>query len=224
MLCLNYFYQIRQPTDEDDKIRKVEIHLTSAFIKAAPIVIVLIQIAVFTILVLYYYQEYDQGWCPQSTAPLYGRITSSIVSLYYVIHLWLYFAESKKHWHTLEVVKRAIKPEDPVFKRVQFDAMFMNFIFDSIVYVVNLWLIGLTDSPLDMVLNSVALEFITQMDSEAKRKLFDVHPEIKEDIKYYFLNGGKVNSKVNENKKTAKILPARTKEDPVKDVKKKENL
>jgi hypothetical protein len=186
MFSISFFYQFRKKQP-----------LTSGFIKVAPIIVVLVQMIAFTILVLYYYEEYDQGWCPQSTAPLYGRLTGSIISLYYVVHLWLSYCEANKNWVMYENLSNILENAHPdqssyalaLNGRLQVDTLFLYFIFDNVIYVVNLWLIGLTDSPLDMLLNSIALQFITQMDNEVKCRMLDLYPEIKEDIKYYFKHG-----------------------------------
>lgn len=59
-----------------------------------------------------------------------------------------------------------------------FDLMGMQVIYENLVYLLNLWLVFQTESPLDMILNAVALEFVTTLDTEFKGRFFDMFPAI----------------------------------------------
>ena len=59
-----------------------------------------------------------------------------------------------------------------------FDLMGMQVIYENLVYLLNLWLVFQTESPLDMILNAVALEFVTTLDTEFKGRFFEMFPAI----------------------------------------------
>jgi hypothetical protein len=60
-----------------------------------------------------------------------------------------------------------------------FDLLGMQVIYEKLVYLLNLWLVFQTESPLEnMILNAVALEFVTTLDTEFKGRFFDMFPAI----------------------------------------------
>lgn len=52
----------------------------------------------------------------------------------------------------------------------------MNLVYESLVYLLNLWIVFVTHEPLDMVLNALALEFILQLDNEIKPMYLKAFP------------------------------------------------
>jgi hypothetical protein len=59
----------------------------------------------------------------------------------------------------------------------EFD-FFMSTTFPCLVYMVNLFVVFQTSHPLDIVLNSLAMEFITSLDDEFKERTFKAYPEL----------------------------------------------
>ena len=48
--------------------------------------------------------------------------------------------------------------------------------YEQSVYLLNLWLVYRAPTPLDMVLNSLAMEFVLKLDDEFKATYFANHP------------------------------------------------
>eukprot|EP00961_Rhodomonas_salina_P037697 506871-Rhodomonas_salina.1 len=48
---------------------------------------------------------------------------------------------------------------------------FMDFVYEPLVYMLNLWLVFITDDEVDMVLNALAMEFILKVDNQLKGDL-----------------------------------------------------
>jgi hypothetical protein len=71
-----------------------------------------------------------------------------------------------------------VKDESPIAWVSLFDFLVMQIIYENLVYLLNLWLVFQTESPLDMILNAVALEFVTTLDTEFKGRFFDMFPAI----------------------------------------------
>jgi hypothetical protein len=61
---------------------------------------------------------------------------------------------------------------------------FMNFAYQSLVYLINLWIVFLLPDVLDMVLNALAIEYILVLDDQLK-KIFLSTPIFKPNIKAY---------------------------------------
>jgi hypothetical protein len=57
---------------------------------------------------------------------------------------------------------------------------FMNMMYETLVYLLNLWLVFVTKKPLNMVLNALAMEFILRLDNEMKGIVLAVFPPHRE--------------------------------------------
>ena len=64
---------------------------------------------------------------------------------------------------------------------------FMNTFYVSMVYLLNLWMVFTTDEPIEMVLNSLAMEFLMNIDSEFT-ETFRQHLYGKELVEYVISN------------------------------------
>jgi len=76
----------------------------------------------------------------------------------------------------------AVKAESPLIWTSVFDIIGMQVIYENLVYLLNLWLVFQTESPLDMILNAVALEFVTTLDTEFKGRFFELFPSINDQL------------------------------------------
>ena len=79
-------------------------------------------------------------------------------------------------------VQNNVRDESPMAMVGLFDLCVMQIIYECGVYLLNLWLVFQTESPLDMILNAVALEFVTTLDSEYKSRFFEIWPEVNDHI------------------------------------------
>lgn len=109
-----------------------------------------------------------------------GASTSARITMLLIAFIYVYRAtiNAVVLWNSQDML--SIK--SPLLFYGMFDFFLMQVIYEVAVYMLNLWLILLTENPLDMVLNSVALEFITQLDTEFKAHFFENFPAINEHI------------------------------------------
>jgi len=141
-------------------------------LKPLPLLVIGIQYVLLVAVFLHARAEYDRGWCPgvgtnEARALMTGiavlyltRSTSTISLLYHKIA-------------TTNVV-----PDASWLSPVAMADTFMEMGFGSTVLLVNLWLVFITENPLEMVLNSLAVEFIANVDNELKTQLLEVVPDI----------------------------------------------
>ena len=144
-----------------------------SLLMALPILVFVIQWLMFGALVNHQMQTYDDGWCPQSASPQSKIMMSSIAMMYFVksFFLWDSIVDRSQH-------KRVI-PSTSVI--VMLDT-FQEFGFNLVVYVTNLLLIFTEPDIFDMVFNSMAMEFLMQMDNEFEVNYFSFLPGVAEAI------------------------------------------
>lgn len=130
--------------------------------------------------------------CP-NTADVDGKLVMVGISL-------IYFVNSFFQWDNVVSRRRATKvfPADNVLVLMD---VWQEFLFNLLVYVANLCIIYTTDDVLDMLFNSLAMEFVTSLDNEFERTFFTYQPELAVSIyDTYFVSAEKSRALRAENR------------------------
>ena len=174
-----------------DELSGVYCSKTFSALCALPICVFVAQWAMFVGIVAHKMQTTEE-WCPRS-AELDGKLVMMGTSL-------LYFVNSFFQWDNIVSRRRQSKvyPSDNVL--VLMDA-FQEFSFNLSVYVANLFIIYTTDDVVDMLFNSLAMEFVTSLDNEIEQTFFSYHPQLAVQIyDTYFVTAAKSRQLRNERK------------------------
>ena len=117
------------------------------------------------------YADNDYDGCPKGANPN-SRILMSCVSIIYVIKItFLMFAK----YSTVESSLVLESDAKGLMPYVVGD-LFMNLTYESLVYLINLFVVFLETNELNIVLSALALEFISRLDDELKTLYFDFYP------------------------------------------------
>ena len=121
----------------------------------------------------YEIKKYDKGLCPNESE-WEKRAIMFAVSL-------VYFTRSFFLWDNLTDRTRLNRMTPSIDIWVMLDT-FQEYGFNLFVYLANLWIIFTTDSVIEMILNSLAMEFLMNLDNEFEEMYFKLLPEVAEDI------------------------------------------
>jgi len=174
-----------------DQLSGVYCSRTFSALCALPICVFVAQWSMFVGIIAHKMQS-THDWCPRS-ADLDGKLVMMGISL-------LYFVNSFFQWDNIVSRRRQSKvyPSDNVL--VLMDA-FQEFSFNLSVYVANLFIIYTTDDVVDMLFNSLAMEFVTSLDNEFEQTFFSYHPQLAVEIyDNYFVTAAKSRQLRSERK------------------------
>ena len=163
-------------------------------LKLLPLLVTTVQITVSLMIFLYYFQLYDVGWCPDSAAPAYPRLMMSMVALLTFIRLYMNANDLYESLLSSDFVGDLRWRPSALAAYSLIDSFFLRGCFEPLVYLLNLWLVFQIDSPLDMLLNSLALEFLIKLDDDFKDRFVRSHPSILKNIKT-FHDGGAIDNR-----------------------------
>tara|TARA_B100000519_G_scaffold158916_1_gene140602 strand:+ start:3248 stop:4177 length:930 start_codon:yes stop_codon:yes gene_type:complete len=138
-----------------------------------PIVITFAQWLFFGVLLANEAQDFDGNICPGE-----GSILEKLMMLGVSM---IYFVKSFFFWDNLTDRTRLNKMQPAIDIWVMLDT-FQEFGFGLLVYGANLWVIFVENDIKDMVLNSLAFEFIMNLDNEFEEMYFSYLPETAVDI------------------------------------------
>ena len=117
--------------------------------------------------------EYYDSLCPGGAA-FNQKLTMLLITFIYFVRISM-----NASYLAVNVGKENnVEDESSIAWVGLFDLLGMQVIYENLVYLLNLWLVFQTESPLDMILNAVALEFVTTLDTEFKGRFFDMFPAI----------------------------------------------
>jgi len=117
--------------------------------------------------------EYYDSLCPGGAA-FNQKLTMLLITFIYFVRISM-----NASYLAVNVGKENnVEDESAIAWVGLFDLLGMQVIYENLVYLLNLWLVFQTESPLDMILNAVALEFVTTLDTEFKGRFFDMFPAI----------------------------------------------
>jgi len=168
---------------------------TGVHMKFVTLSILLVQVVVPVALFASQYHSYNKGWCPSTGSPG-QRVLMSCIALFYFVRSIMMYLEKKndsigngddmpksskdlRPWHD-ECQKQFAKRlesgiEDSILMDYAvIDEFVMNLTYESLVLLLNLWLVFIADDALDIVLNSLAMEFVGKIDDEFKVRLFRI--------------------------------------------------
>ena len=147
-------------------------HIFSLY-AALPVLIYLAQWFMYIALIANEYSNFDGDWCPNK-ASWYQKMMMCGVSL-------IYFTKSFNIWDNLTKRTKLNKVYPCLDAWVMMDT-FQEFIFNLFVYGANMWIIFVDDDIQNMILNSMAMEFLMQLDNEFEEYYFKLLPHAAVDI------------------------------------------
>lgn len=125
------------------------------------------------------YMNLGWGMCPNN-APAPTRVQTFAIGLVYTSKISFLVAKKLKDMHCSPLLN-----ETRSGGKIQiFVAMdrFMYLFYEVLVYLVNMWIVFLTLDPLDIVFNSLAIEFVVILDDEIKNMYIALFPPEKKQM------------------------------------------
>ena len=140
---------------------------------ALPVLVLVAQFGMYLSLVSYHMRTYEGTTCPGDSA-LEHKVLFASVAL-------LYFVKSFGAWDAMVQRSHAerVAPSDSLV--VVLDS-FVEFGFVLVIWVTNLWIVYTEQGLLEALLNSIALEFVMELDNEFERTYFEQVPGVAADI------------------------------------------
>jgi len=142
--------------------------------------IIIVQLTIPSVLFAISIGNYNEGVCP-NTGTLASRILVSMIGILYFTRTFLFFSDKFSDYAV--VGKEIGLPNDcELNKYLQLDD-FMQITYEGCVYLVNLFIIYISNDPMDIVLNSLAMEFVLKLDDEIKEVYFKKFDKISEYVR-----------------------------------------
>jgi len=138
-----------------------------------PILIFIIQWIIYLALIVHETKSFDKGLCPNESTIEMKLIMLAVSMLYFIRSFFL--------WDNLTDRTRLNRMMPSIDTWVMIDT-FQEFGFNLLVYLANLWIVFNNDSITEMVLNSLAMEFLMNLDNEFEEMYFKFLPEAGIDI------------------------------------------
>ncbi len=138
-----------------------------------PILIFIAQWSIWISIIASEHSKFDGNICPNK-APWSNKLLMFAISL-------IYYVKSFFLWDNLTDRTRRNRMTPSIDTWVLVDTL-QEYGFNLLVYGANLWIIYVEDNPLDMVMNSLAMEFVMNFDNEFEIMYFDNLPEAAEEI------------------------------------------
>ena len=130
-----------------------------------PILIFVIQWIVYMALVVHDTKTFDKEFCPNESSVETKLIMLAVSMLYFIRSFFL--------WDNLTDRTRLNRMMPSIDVWVMIDT-FQEFGFNLLVYLANLWIVYNNESITEMILNSLAMEFLMNLDNEFEEMyLFD---------------------------------------------------
>ena len=140
---------------------------------ALPLLVFICQWTMYIAVVLHQARTYDGGVCPMR-ARFEEKLMMSAVSLFYFIKSFFLYDG------IVDRTKR--KKMMPTAGYIVMLDTFQEFGFNIMVYLTNLWVIFAEPDFLNMFFNTIAMEFLMDMDNEFERQYFSFLPGVAVDI------------------------------------------
>ena len=138
-----------------------------------PILVFLAQWGIYIGLMHHEIKKFDGDFCPNKSSWEKKLLMFSVAAVYFVKSFFL--------WDNLTDRTRLKKMLPALDLWVMLDT-FQEFGFNLLVYAANLWIIFVEDDLQNMMMNSLAMEFIMNIDNEFEEFYFDYLPEVAIDI------------------------------------------
>lgn len=140
---------------------------------ALPLLVFVTQWMMYIAVLSHQIRTYESGACPME-AELEEKLMMASVAVFYFIKSFFLYDEIVDR-----TKRRKMMPTDGYI--VMLDT-FQEFFFNLLVYLTNLWVIFADKDFLNMFFNTLAMEFLMEMDNEFERKYFSYLPGVAADI------------------------------------------
>tara|TARA_B100000780_G_C21076265_1_gene433258 strand:- start:370 stop:1263 length:894 start_codon:yes stop_codon:yes gene_type:complete len=140
---------------------------------ALPLLVFITQWTMYIAVVSHQSRTYDSGVCPME-APVEEKLMMVAVSIFYFIKSFFLYDG------IVDRTKR--KKMMPTNGYIVMLDTFQEFGFNIMVYLTNLWVIFADKDFLNMFFNTLAMEFLMEMDNEFERTYFSYLPGVAVDI------------------------------------------
>ena len=159
--------------DELKKTNKVYCSHIFSLMFALPLLVFMSQWILYGALLSNEVKKFDGNYCPNNNS-LENKLIMAGTGL-------IYFVRSFFIWDNL-TTRIGLKKTNRVNSINAILDTFQEFLFNIIVYGANIWIIFVEQDILNMILNSLAMEFLMQLDNEFKELYFKHMPGSAEDI------------------------------------------
>tara|TARA_Y100001970_G_C14151825_1_gene813156 strand:- start:85 stop:1197 length:1113 start_codon:yes stop_codon:yes gene_type:complete len=157
------------------KLQKGDVYCFNIFslFFALPILVFFSQWIMYLALIFHEKRQYDGNICP-GVAPIEQKVMMAGISI-------IYFVRSFFIWDSFTNRTRLQKMNPGGSISVIFDT-YQEFGFNLIVYCANLWIVFVDNDLLNMILNSLAMEFLMNLDNEFEEMYFKFLPQCAIDV------------------------------------------
>jgi len=147
-------------------------HLFS-LVLALPILVFVTQWMMYIAIISHQVRSYSGGVCP-NVANTEEKILMAAVSVFYFIKSFFLWDNIVDRTHRKKMI--------PSTSYLVMLDTFQEFGFNLLVYTTNLWVIFAEPDFLNMFFNTIAMEFLMDMDNEFERQYFSLLPGVAADI------------------------------------------
>lgn len=144
-----------------------------SLILALPILVFITQWLMFIAILSYQVRSYDAGVCP-NYAQWEGKLLMASISLFYFFKSFFLWDNIVDRTHRKKMI--------PSTSYIVMLDTFQEFGFNLLVYLTNLWCIFAEKDFMNMFFNTIAMEFLMEMDNEFERAYFSYLPGVAGDI------------------------------------------
>ena len=159
--------------NELKKTNKVYCSHIFSLLSGLPLLIFLGQWILYRALLSYEIKNFSGDYCP-NTSSVENKLMMTGIGI-------LYFVRSFFIWDNL-TTRIGLRKTNRVNSVVVILDTFQEFLFTIIVYGANIWIIFVEKDILNMILNSLAMEFLMQLDNEFEELYFKHLPGAADDI------------------------------------------
>tara|TARA_B100000989_G_scaffold284224_1_gene250839 strand:- start:486 stop:1616 length:1131 start_codon:yes stop_codon:yes gene_type:complete len=163
-----------------------------SLVTALPILIFIAQWILYIALIMHEVKSFDGNFCPAEDT-IENKMMIAGISI-------LYFVRSFFMWDNL-TTRTGLQKMNRVDSICTILDTFQEFSFNLLVYSANIWIVFVEDDLKDMILNSLAMEFLMTLDNEFEEFYFQNLPGSAEDIYDNIFVNYKENKKLLERKR-----------------------
>jgi len=140
---------------------------------ALPVLVFVTQWLMYVSLLAFQIRSYDAGICPNE-ATWEGKMLMAAIALFYFIKSFFLWDNIVDRTHRKKMI--------PSTSYIVMLDTFQEFGFNLLVYLTNLWCIFADGDFMNMFFNTIAMEFLMEMDNEFQRAYFTYLPGVAGDI------------------------------------------
>ena len=144
-----------------------------SLILALPILVFISQWLMYISILSYQVRSYNEGFCPNKSE-WEGKMLMAAISLFYFFKSFFLWDNIVDRTHRRKMI--------PSTSYIVMLDTFQEFGFNLLVYLTNLWCIFADNDFMNMFFNTIAMEFLMEMDNEFERAYFSYLPGVAGDI------------------------------------------